>query len=393
MRTIILKNKAKTALKNGYPLLKEHDFVETPPVTTEWCQFMTEKHDWIGMGYLGRQHKGYGFIISRSQTKPDHAFFVQLFQKSRRLRQSYEQQEDMTNAYRLFNAEGDGLGGMTIDYYNGYAVISWYNETIYAHKAMIVDAVVEVYRDKVAGIVEKNRFDRGSLPESQWIYGEQAEEPLFIKENGVTFPTYLNEGWMTGIFLDQHEVRGRLVDGEACGYSVLNAFSYTGAFSVAAAMGGAYHTVSVDLAKRSLEKTKEVFLANQLDVSQHEIRVMDIFDYIHWAKKKGITFDMIILDPPSFARNGKKTFSVAKDYGRLVDDVLPLLNDGGLLIASTNAANVSLDHYKKMIQEAFRHHHCQAKERYFDQLPADFVVSKHYPEGNYLKVLTYEVHH
>lgn len=393
MRTIILKNKGKAMFKSGYPLLKENDFVKIPTMTEEWCEFISEDHEWLGVGYLGRQHKGYGFIVSQQRTTLDHDFFVSLFKKSRLRRATYEQQEDMTNAYRLFNAEGDGFGGMTIDYYNGYAVVSWYNATIYAHKMLIMDAFIEVYRDCVKGIVEKNRFERGQLPESQWIYGTKAPQPLMVKENGVNYPTYLNEGWMTGIFLDQHEVRGRLVDGEACGCSVLNAFSYTGAFSVAAAMGGAYRTVSVDLARRSLEKTREVFEANQLNVDDHEIRVMDIFDYLHWAQKKGITFDMIILDPPSFARNGKKVFSVAKDYGRLVKEVLPLLNDGGRLVASTNAANVSLAHYKDMIENAFHHAHYHYDELYFDQLPGDFVVSPHYKEGNYLKVLTYEVHH
>ena len=103
------------------------------------------------------------------------------------------------------------------------------------------------------------------------MYGEQAPEPLLVTENGVQFATYLNEGLMTGIFLDQKEVRGRLVDGFAVGKTVLNMFSYTGAFSVAAAMGGAVATTSVDLAKRSLPKTTEQFEVNHLNLAAQRL--------------------------------------------------------------------------------------------------------------------------
>ncbi len=106
---------------------------------------------------------------------------------------------------------------------------------------------------EIKGAYEKIRFT-SELPESAWVYGKTAPEPLLVKENGVTYATYLNEGLMTGIFFDQKEVRGQLVDGLAAGKTVLNMFSYTGAFSVAAAVGGAAQTTSVDLAKRSIEK-------------------------------------------------------------------------------------------------------------------------------------------
>ena len=94
----------------------------------------------------------------------------------------------------------------------------------------------------------------------------------------------------------------------------MNLFSYTGAFSVAAAMGGAVQTTSVDVANRSLEKTREQFEVNGIDASEQKIYVMDVFDYIKYGAKKSLTFDTIVLDPPSFARTKKRTFSVAKDY-------------------------------------------------------------------------------
>lgn len=391
MKTIYITQKAASRLKAGYPILHDEDFIGDVPEIMDFVQFSTKNHEKVAVGYLGKQHKGRGFVIHTHDNEVTLSTFIYLFKSAREKRESFENNEALTNAYRIFNAEGDGIGGITVDYYNGFAVISFYNETIYYHRQKVIQALQVVYGKKIKGMYEKIRFESKTLQESAWIWGEKANEPHLIKENGIIFPTYMNEGLMTGIFLDQHDVRGRLVNGEACGLSVLNTFSYTGAFSVSAAMGGAIHTVSVDLARRSLEKTREVFEVNGLNPDDHEIRVMDIFDYVKWARKKEKSFDMIILDPPSFARNGKKVFSVAKDYGRLVSAVLPLLKDGGVLIASTNAANVSLSQYKKMIEGAFKQAGCSFNEKYFDTLPQDFVISPHYKEGNYLKVITYEV--
>lgn len=353
--------------------------------------FYNQKNQFLGYGYLCEQHKAAGFILTKEKEPLDVSFFTRLFKKARARRDYYFAHQDTTSAFRLFNAEGDGLGGLTIDLYNDYAVFSFYNEVLYKQRFLLLEAFTEVFKDVVKGSYLKIRF-QSDCPVSQHFAGDIALEPFSIVENGVKYEVALDEGWMTGIFLDQHEVRGRLVDGQACGMKVLNAFSYTGAFSIAAAMGGAYQTVSVDLASRSLEKTKENFIINGLNPEDHEIRVMDIFSYCDWAKKKEIQFDMVILDPPSFARNGKKTFSVAKDYGKLVAAILPLVKEeGGIIICSTNSANVSLPHYRAMIEETLQKEYWNYEELFFDSLPKDFVVSKQYKEGNYLKVCTYGI--
>lgn len=115
---------------------------------------------------------------------------------------------------------------------------------------------------------------------------KEATDTFTILENGVTYEVFLNDGLMTGIFLDQHEVRDGLVNGLALGKSVLNMFSYTAAFSVAAAMGGAIETTSVDLAKRSRELSTAHFKANGFSMDNHRLVVMDVFDYFKYAKKK-----------------------------------------------------------------------------------------------------------
>ncbi|MGL9921598.1 class I SAM-dependent rRNA methyltransferase [Enterococcus sp. DIV1758] len=381
--------KAEHKFKKGYPLIQKEDLQQVPaPLPTDWLTLIDSKGQRLAEGYLGEQNKGIGWLLSW-HGPINQSFFQQLFEISREKRTSFEK-DSLTTAYRLFNGEGDGIGGVIIDRYADYAVFSWYNETLYQKKAELLTAFRTVYPD-IIGAYEKIRFSTKNLPESQFLYGEQAPEPLLVTENGVQFATYLNEGLMTGIFLDQKEVRGRLVDGFAVGKTVLNMFSYTGAFSVAAAMGGAVATTSVDLAKRSLPKTTEQFEVNHLNLAAQKIIVMDVFDYFKYASRKGLSYDMIILDPPSFARNKKKVFSVAKNYGELVKDSIDILTDKGTLIASTNAANLSLAKYQKMVITALQEKNVRYKITDTYQLPADFQVNPNFPEGNYLKVLFIEI--
>ncbi|MCO5447102.1 class I SAM-dependent rRNA methyltransferase [Enterococcus faecalis] len=381
--------KAEHKFKKGYPLIQKEDLQQVPAqLPTDWLTLIDSKGQRLAEGYLGEQNKGIGWLLSW-HGPINQSFFQQLFEISREKRTSFEK-DSLTTAYRLFNGEGDGIGGLIIDRYADYAVFSWYNETLYQKKAELLTAFRTVYPD-IIGAYEKIRFSTKDLPESQFLYGEQAPEPLLVTENGVQFATYLNEGLMTGIFLDQKEVRGRLVDGFAVGKTVLNMFSYTGAFSVAAAMGGAVATTSVDLAKRSLPKTTEQFEVNHLNLAAQKIIVMDVFDYFKYASRKGLSYDMIILDPPSFARNKKKVFSVAKNYGELVKDSIDILTDKGTLIASTNAANLSLAKYKKMVITALQEKNVRYKITDTYQLPADFQVNSNFPEGNYLKVLFIEI--
>ena len=381
--------KAEHKFKKGYPLIQKEDLQQVPaPLPTDWLTLIDSKGQRLAEGYLGEQNKGIGWLLSW-HGPINQSFFQQLFEISREKRMSFEK-DSLTTTYRLFNGEGDGVGGLIIDRYADYAVFSWYNETLYQKKTELLTAFRTVYPD-IIGAYEKIRFSTKDLPESQFLYGEQAPEPLLVTENGVQFATYLNEGLMTGIFLDQKEVRGRLVDGFAVGKTVLNMFSYTGAFSVAAAMGGAVATTSVDLAKRSLPKTTEQFEVNHLNLAAQKIIVMDVFDYFKYASRKGLSYDMIILDPPSFARNKKKVFSVAKNYGELVKDSIDILTDKGTLIASTNAANLSLAKYQKMVITALQEKNVRYKITDTYQLPADFQVNPNFPEGNYLKVLFIEI--
>lgn len=385
---IKVKKSAVKKFRRGYPLIQAEDLLELPQ-TTEWVEFCDQAGHYLATGYLGEQNKGIGWLVNWDRQPINQQFFATCFQVAKEKRRAYYNDEQ-TTAFRIFNGEGDGLGGVTVELYGEYAVFSWYNATLYHQKEVVLAAFREVFPE-VRGAYEKIRFQAQGLPESQQLYGQAAPEPLLVLENGVQYAVYLNEGLMTGIFLDQKEVRGRLAGGLAQGKRVLNMFSYTGAFSVAAALGGALETTSVDLAKRSLPKTREQFAVNGIDPETQKIHVMDVFNYFDYGKKKGLLFDLIVLDPPSFARSKKRVFSVHKNYGELIKDSLPILAPKGLILASTNAANLPAERFQKTIEAAFQ----QAGVRYHLEeafrLPGDFVVNPAFSEGNYLKVFLYRV--
>ena len=385
MKKMLVSRGVEKKIHKGLVVLEKEDFPELSETDIE-VELYNQCKQFLGKAYLSSQNKGIGWFVTGQNISFDQSFFETLFKKAKDKRESYYQ-DDLTTAFRLFNQEGDGFGGLTLDLYGNYLVFSWYNSYVYQLRQQIVAAFSQVFPE-VLGAYEKIRF-KGLDYDSAHIYGQEAPENFTVLENGVLYQVFMNDGLMTGIFLDQHDVRGSLVDGLAMGKSLLNMFSYTAAFSVAAAMGGASETTSVDLAKRSRELSEAHFNANGLSLDNHRFIVMDVFEYFKYAKRKGLSYDVIVLDPPSFARNKKQTFSVAKDYHKLISQSLDILNPGGIIIASTNAANVSRQKFTEQIDKGFAGRTYQVLNKY--GLPADFVYNKKDESSNYLKVISMKV--
>ena len=385
MNRIRVSKRVEKKLSKGLVLLEASD-LENINLKDQEVEVQSQEGTFLGTAYLSQQNKGLGWFVSTDKVTFNQAFFETLFRQAKEKRSAYYQ-DDLTTAFRLFNQEGDGFGGLTVDLYGDYAVFSWYNSYVYQIRQTISEAFRQVFPE-VLGAYEKIRF-KGLDYESAHVYGQEAPDFFTVLENGVLYQVFMNDGLMTGIFLDQHEVRGSLVDGLAMGKSLLNMFSYTAAFSVAAAMGGASQTTSVDLAKRSRELSQAHFQANGISTDDHRFIVMDVFEYFKYAKRKGLTYDVIVLDPPSFARNKKQTFSVAKDYHKLISQSLEILNPGGIIIASTNAANVSRQKFTEQIDKGFAGRSYQILNKY--GLPADFAYNKKDESSNYLKVISMKV--
>ncbi|WP_332275085.1 class I SAM-dependent rRNA methyltransferase [Bacillus velezensis] len=390
MKLLTVKDTFAGKLKKGFPLIEKDALTGSSAHLTEGDLFdvTSEKGEFIGKGYYGLQNKGVGWVLSRERDERiDGRFFLDKLKKAAEARAHLFKAPD-TTAFRLFNGEGDGIGGVTIDFYDGYLLIQWYSKGIYAYKDSMIEAIDGLELSYKA-IYEKKRFDTAGqyVEDDDFVKGERGDFPVIVQENGIQYAVDLNDGAMTGIFLDQRHVRKAIRDKYANGRRVLNTFSYTGAFSVAAALGGAEKTTSVDVANRSLAKTIEQFSANGIDYEAHDIKVMDVFKYFGYAEKKGLEFDLIILDPPSFARTKKRTFSAAKDYKNLLKETIAITAKNGIIVASTNSSAFNMKKFKGFIETAFK----ETNERYeiLEEytLPEDFKTIPAFKEGNYLKVV------
>ncbi|MCY9549419.1 class I SAM-dependent rRNA methyltransferase [Lysinibacillus xylanilyticus] len=384
-----INNPFSNQLKKGYPLISK-DAVDARHLPKEEGALLrlTDIHNrFIGTGYYGLQNKGIGWVLTNDANENiDKAFFMKKIKKAIQNREAFFNNPH-TTAFRIFNGEGDGIGGLTIDFFDSYYMVSWYSDGIYSFKEEVYEALAETVDYKA--IYEKKRFDtKGQyMEQDDFVMGTPGEFPIIVMENGMNYAVNLNDGAMTGIFLDQREVRLAIRERYADGKNMLNTFSYTGAFSVAASLGGAVKTTSVDVAKRSLAKTIEQFSVNNIDYESQDIKVMDVFNYFKYAQRHNLKFDLVVLDPPSFARTKERTFSTAKDYPKLLVDTIAITEKNGIIVASTNNASFGMKKFKSFIDQAFKESKTAYKivEEY--NLPKDFRATREYPEFNYLKVV------
>jgi 23S rRNA (cytosine1962-C5)-methyltransferase len=237
-----------------------------------------------------------------------------------------------TDAYRLVHAEGEGA--ITVDVYGGFAVASVYTDVVdpawLDELAPHFEGVYLKHRPRQAN--EVGEAERAERAPAHAVRGQDAPETLVIHENGVPFAVRLGEGFSTGIFLDQRDNRARLIDA-ASGKSVLNLFAYTCGFGVVAAYAGATRTVNIDVAKSVLERGRANYALSKLS---GEFLARDVLETLPKLHRRGERFDVVVLDPPSYASTKRGRFSVERDYPELAKLALDLLAEGGTMLACLN---------------------------------------------------------
>ena len=210
---IHIKSDYAQKYKDGYPLISLESIVDIPKLQDEGqlVNLYDSRGQFIAKAYYGIQNKGCGWILSlEKDTNINTAFFTQKIKAAIEYRKEFFA-DKRTTAFRIFNGEGDGVGGMSIDYYDEYYVITWYSLGIYEFREMIFEALKQSVEYK--GVYQKKRFDaKGKYLDDSgdFLFGQKAPEPLVVKENGVNFAVYLDDGAMVGIFLDQKNVRKKL---------------------------------------------------------------------------------------------------------------------------------------------------------------------------------------
>lgn len=325
-------------------------------------------------------------ILSFEDVEVNYGFMVERVRKAVELRRLCGLFDDGdTTIFRLVNGEGDFLPSLIADYYEGLVVLQFHSVGMWRLKEEIVGAFKEVLQSdckavfskssstlpKQSGISAKDEFLFGSLPED-W----------FAKENGLTYRIDYAMGQKTGFFIDQRENR-RLVGEYAKGKRVLNAFAYTGGFSLSALKGMAKEVVSLDISARAVEICEKNAEMNFPQSNVHRGEVADVLGYLETLEKG--RFDLIILDPPAFAKHQRNLQQALKGYRAINQKAMEKIASGGLLFTFSCSQAVSKDDFATMLFS------CAAlsgrKVRIIKQLAAgcDHPQSIFHPEGGYLK--------
>jgi 23S rRNA (cytosine1962-C5)-methyltransferase len=301
-----------------------------------------------------------------------------------------------TTGFRLVHGESDGLPGVVVDRYGGFAVLKLYSAGLTPWRGAIVEAVraapgpgpglLGVYgRDEIPHGEE----DEGAAPQGRPLWGAEPPERIEIDEHGMRLLVDVRRGQKTGLFLDQRLNR-RLVRELARGRAeALNCFSYTGGFSVAAALGGSRHVVSVDQDRDAVALSRENFRANGLDPADHAFAAEDAFELLARYRREGRRFDLVVCDPPAFAKSQRAVESALAGYASLNRAALAVLAPGGILVTASCSARVSAEQFFDAVREAALKLRLELQLVEERRQPPDHPVSPQFREGRYLKCLVY----
>ena len=343
----------------------------------------------MAMALLDPQDRIVARVLSRKRILLERAWLMNRLEAARNIRHNYADLRE-SSAYRLVNAEGDGLPGLTVDRYGEYLMVQLYCAGWRPHLKLLTGLLQELFSP--LGIYEKTRprktreLEAGSDSKNygRLLTGKPAPQRLEVQENGLIFLVSLEQGLNTGLFLDQRRNRRDLmcrVDAKR----LLNLFAYTGAFSVAAAVAGASQVTSVDVSPGYTEWARANLGANCINPKQHEFIVGDCLAVLGELAQARKVYDIILMDPPSFSTTAKSRFTTRGGASDLVAASLPLLSDNGLLIASSNHQKVDVAEYLKELRRGALQVGCELRVISLFGQPEDFPYPVTFPEGRYLK--------
>jgi 23S rRNA (cytosine1962-C5)-methyltransferase len=348
-----------------------------------------DKGRFLASALLDPQDRIVARVLSRKRMQLDRVWLTLRIQAAIDLRHTHAALGE-TDAYRLVNGEGDGLPGLTIDRYGEYLMVQAYCSGWNVHLKLVTQVLQELLSP--AGIYEKSRPQKTRELEAvsdskrygRLLSGTPAPDLLEVRENGLTFLVSLEKGLNTGLFLDQRRNRHDLM-ARTRGKRVLNLFAYTGAFSVAAVAAGASLATSVDASPSYTEWAKLNFEANRLNPKRHEFIVGDCLKVLADLARQNKRYDIILMDPPSFSTTAKSRFTTRGGTSDIVAASLPLLECGGLMIASSNHQKVDVADYLKELRRGALQANSSLQVVSLYGQPEDFPYPVTFPEGRYLK--------
>jgi 23S rRNA (cytosine1962-C5)-methyltransferase len=356
------------------------------PVAGDLVEVYSSRGDFLAAGHYQSSASIAVRVLTFAQQAIDRDFWKNRLLNAYCLRQAAGLTDSShTDTYRLVHGEGDGLPGLIIDIYHRTAVIQAHCTGMFLRRQLFTELLREIYGDRLVAVYDKSAATLHCREEAEiidgYLFGDK-QEKNFLREYDNIFEADWEGGQKTGFFIDQRESR-RLVQQYASGRTVLNMFGYTGAFSVYALRGGAKNACTVDSSRRAVEAADRNVALNFSD-AKHESQVADCFNFL---KNMDNPYDMVIVDPPAFAKNHHAVKNALQAYKRLNVGAINAVKPRGICFTFSCSQAVSREQFRSAIFAAAAV--TGRKLRIIHQLtqPSDHPVNIFHPEGEYLKGL------
>ncbi len=384
---IVLKSGKDQSLKRFHPWVFSGAIKKMygTPAEGDLVQVFSNKDEFLGIGHYQKSSITVR-IVSFVDLIPDYSFWKSKIQSAWNYRKVMGFSDNSeTNVFRLIHAEGDGLPGLIVDFYNGTAVMQMHSIGMYLIREDLVKALQEVLGDKLKAVYNKSEkklpFNSDVKPEDGYLLGNNSENE--VKEYGLKFKVDWVKGQKTGFFVDQRENR-KLVQEYSDGRDVLNMFCYTGGFSFYAMKGGAKSVHSVDASAKAIDLTKENVELNFPADARHKSTVIDGLEYLKDIQDK---YDLIILDPPAFAKHRNTLPQALKGYKRINTRAFEQIRKGGILFTFSCSQVVSKEKFREAVFSAAAISGRRVRILHQMSQPTDHPVNIYHPESEYLKGL------
>ncbi|TKG95501.1 class I SAM-dependent rRNA methyltransferase [Puteibacter caeruleilacunae] len=384
---VILKSGKDQSLKRFHPWVFSGAIkkIKGPVNEGDVVAVYSNKDEFLGLG-----HYQVGSITVRvfsfEEKEPDYDFWKEKLQQAYNLRKSLGLTNNPeTNTFRLLHAEGDGMPGLIIDFYNGTAVMQMHSIGMYLIREELAKALKEVMGDELQAIYDKSEktipFKSDIEPKDGYLLGESHSN--VVVEYGNKFKVDWENGQKTGFFIDQRENR-KLLETYSKDKSVLNMFCYTGGFSFFAMNGGAKLVHSVDASAKAIDLTNENVELNYPGDKRHEAYVTDAFEFLKDIKDK---YDLIVLDPPAFAKHRNALHQALQGYKRINTRAFEQIKPGGILFTFSCSQVVSKENFRNAVFSAAAIAGRNVRILHQMTQPGDHPINIFHPEGEYLKGL------
>jgi len=359
--------------------------IEGSPAEGDVVEVFSAEGDFLAMGHYQPAGSITIRVLSFIQRPVDHVFWKEQLQKAYTLRQNVGLAGNpKTTAYRLVHGEGDGLPGLIIDIYGHTAVIQAHTVGMYRQRELLAALLLEMYGGQITAVYDKSEttlFAQNEISNG-YLLGQMPDDPIF-SEHGHRFAADWESGQKTGFFIDQRENR-LLVKQYAKERTALNMFGYTGAFSVYALSGGAKEVHTVDASQKAIEMANRNVALNFTTNANHKGIVSDCFDFLNGMQP---IYDLMIVDPPAFAKNQHALKNALQAYKRLNAKALAAIRPNGIYFTFSCSQVVTKEQFRSAIFSAAAIARRQVRIIHQLNQPADHPINIYHPESEYLKGL------